>query len=197
MDKLSYAVGLSIGQQILKSGIEIFDFQSFTKGVETVYKDLTPEVDVYECQNILNEYFEKKEAEMLSQTDEHKKAGENFLRENAKRPEIKTTKSGLQYEILKEGNGKTPTASDIVRVHYHGTLIDGKVFDSSVKRGIPAEFGVNQVIKGWVEALQLMKVGSKYKLYIPSELGYGKQSAGITIKPNSVLIFEVELLSIK
>ncbi len=125
-----------------------------------------------------------------------KKEGEDFLKENAKRPEVTTTASGLQYEVVKEGTGTKPTISDMVKVHYHGTLIDGTVFDSSVKRGIPAEFGVNQVIKGWVEALQLMPVGSKYKLYIPSELAYGQQGAGAMIKPNSALIFEVELLDI-
>ena len=110
---------------------------------------------------------------------------------------MKTTASGLQYEVIKEGTGKRPTVNDVVKVHYHGTLIDGTVFDSSVKRGTPAEFGVSQVIKGWVEALQLMPVGSKYKLYIPSELAYGQQGAGAMIKPNSALVFEVELLEIK
>ena len=124
-------------------------------------------------------------------------AGKKFLADNAKRSGVTTTKSGLQYEILKEGNGPKPAATDTVVVHYHGTTIEGKVFDSSVKRGKPATFPVNQVIPGWTEALQLMPVGSKWKLVIPSELAYGPRGAGADIKPNSVLVFEVELLEIK
>ena len=122
--------------------------------------------------------------------------GENFLAENGKREGVVTTKSGLQYEIIKKGNGATPTANDKVRVHYHGTLIDGTVFDSSIDRGEPAEFGVSQVIKGWTEALQLMPVGSKWKLYIPYDLAYGDREVSEEIKPYSTLIFEVELLDI-
>ena len=160
-------------------------------------KGTAPEIDFAECQQVLNDYFSNIQEEETNKMNAAKKEGEDFLSKNGKRPEVKTTASGLQYEVIKEGTGKRPTVNDIVKVHYHGTLIDGTVFDSSVKRGTPAEFGVSQVIKGWVEALQLMPVGSKYKLYIPSELAYGQQGAGAMIKPNSVLVFEVELLEIK
>jgi len=132
---------------------------------------------------------------MEAQYNDNKVAGQNFLAENAKKEGVITTASGLQYEVIKKGNGPLPKDTDKVKVHYHGTLVDGTVFDSSVDRGQPAEFGVTQVIKGWVEGLQLMPVGSKYKFYIPQELAYGSQSQG-QIKPFSTLIFEVELLEI-
>jgi FKBP-type peptidyl-prolyl cis-trans isomerase FklB len=196
MDKLSYSLGLSFGQHLAQSGIEVSDYQSFAKGIETVLEGKLPEVDIEECQKLLAEYFANKEKIAAENAISAKKDGELFLAENAKRPEVKTTDSGLQYEILTEGNGKKPSATDTVRVHYHGTLIDGTVFDSSVLRKTPAEFGVNQVIQGWVEALQLMPVGSKYKLYIPSEIAYGSRGAGDIIKPHSALVFEVELLDI-
>lgn len=197
MDKLSYALGISFGQQIAQANLQISDFQVFAKGLEVSIKGTAPEIDFAECQQVLNDYFSNIQEEETRKMNAAKKEGEDFLSENSKRPEVKTTASGLQYEVIKEGTGKRPTVNDVVKVHYHGTLIDGTVFDSSVKRGTPAEFGVSQVIKGWVEALQLMPVGSKYKLYIPSELAYGQQGAGAMIKPNSALVFEVELLEIK
>ena len=197
MDKLSYALGISFGQQIAQATLQISDFQAFAKGLEVSIKGTAPEIDFAECQQVLNDYFSNIQEEETRKMNAAKKEGEDFLSKNGKRPEVKTTASGLQYEVIKEGTGKRPTVNDIVKVHYHGTLIDGTVFDSSVKRGTPAEFGVSQVIKGWVEALQLMPVGSKYKLYIPSELAYGQQGAGAMIKPNSALVFEVELLEIK
>jgi len=197
MDKLSYALGISFGQQIAQANLQISDFQTFAKGLEVSIKGTTPEIDFAECQQVLNDYFSNIQEEETRKMNAAKKEGEDFLSKNGKRPEVKTTASGLQYEVIKEGTGERPTVNDIVKVHYHGTLIDGTVFDSSVKRGTPAEFGVSQVIKGWVEALQLMPVGSKYKLYIPSELAYGQQGAGAMIKPNSALVFEVELLEIK
>lgn len=197
MDKLSYALGISFGQQIAQANLQISDFQAFTKGLEVSIKGTAPEIDFAECQQVLNDYFSNIQEEETRKMNAAKKEGEDFLSKNGKRPEVKTTASGLQYEVIKEGTGKRPTVNDVVKVHYHGTLIDGTVFDSSVKRGTPAEFGVSQVIKGWVEALQLMPVGSKYKLYIPSELAYGQQGAGAMIKPNSALVFEVELLEIK
>lgn len=196
MDKLSYALGVSFGQQIAQANLPIADFQSFAKGMEVIIKGTTPEVDFAECQKLLNDFFTKIQEEENKKFNATKEEGDKFLKENAKRSEVVTTPSGLQYEVIVEGKGNKPTATDVVRVHYHGTLIDGTVFDSSVNRGTPAEFGVNQVIRGWVEALQLMAVGSKYKLYIPSELAYGQQGAGAMIKPNSALIFEVELLDI-
>lgn len=197
MDKLSYALGISFGQQIAQVNLQISDFQAFAKGLEVSIKGTAPEIDFAECQQVLNDYFSNIQEEETRKMNAAKKEGEDFLSENSKRPEVKTTASGLQYEVIKEGTGKRPTVNDVVKVHYHGTLIDGTVFDSSIKRGTPAEFGVSQVIKGWVEALQLMPVGSKYKLYIPSELAYGQQGAGAMIKPNSALVFEVELLEIK
>lgn len=197
MDKLSYALGISFGQQITQANLQISDFQAFAKGLEVSIKGTVPEIDFAECQQVLNDYFSNIQEEETRKMNAAKKEGEDFLSKNGKRPEVKTTASGLQYEVIKEGTGKRPTVNDVVKVHYHGTLIDGTVFDSSVKRGTPAEFGVSQVIKGWVEALQLMPVGSKYKLYIPSELAYGQQGAGAMIKPNSALVFEVELLEIK
>ncbi len=197
MDKLSYALGISFGQQIAQANLQISDFQVFAKGLEVSIKGTAPEIDFAECQQVLNDYFSNIQEEETNKMNAAKKEGEDFLSKNGKRPEVKTTASGLQYEVIKEGTGKRPTVNDVVKVHYHGTLIDGTVFDSSVKRGTPAEFGVSQVIKGWVEALQLMPVGSKYKLYIPSELAYGQQGAGAMIKPNSALVFEVELLEIK
>jgi FKBP-type peptidyl-prolyl cis-trans isomerase FklB len=151
------------------------------------------EMSIQEAQAIINDYFQQLQEKAYEQNI---KEGKNFLVENAKRAEVKTTVSGLQYEIIKEGKGQKPAASDRVKVHYHGTLINGNVFDSSVNRGEPATFGVTQVIQGWVEALQLMPVGSKWKLYIPSELAYGAQGAGQSIAPHTTLIFEVELLDI-
>jgi FKBP-type peptidyl-prolyl cis-trans isomerase len=135
-------------------------------------------------------------APAVSTAEANKQAGEAFLAKNKKRAEVNTTESGLQYEIINEGQGVSPTASDMVTVHYTGTLIDGTVFDSSVERGEPATFGVNQVIPGWVEALQMMKKGAKWRLYIPSNLAYGEQGAGDVIGPNATLIFDVELLDI-
>lgn len=146
-----------------------------------------------EAKEVMNDYFTKLQGERL---EVNLKAGEEFLAINKNRPGVVTLPSGLQYEILKEGNGSKPKATDQVKCHYHGTLIDGTVFDSSVERGQPATFGVNQVIPGWVEALQLMPVGSKWKLFIPSNLAYGKAGAGQSIEPNSTLIFEVEILDI-
>jgi len=146
-----------------------------------------------EAQTVINDFFQTLQAKVGGEAQSE---GIAFLEENSKRTEVVTLASGLQYEILTEGAGATPTASDNVKVHYHGTLIDGKVFDSSVNRGEPATFGVTQVISGWVEALQLMPVGSKWKLYIPSELAYGAQGAGQAIAPHTALVFEVELLDI-
>jgi FKBP-type peptidyl-prolyl cis-trans isomerase FklB len=196
MDKLCYALGISFGHQLAQYDVQINDYQSFAKGIEATLNGSEPEISLGECQKILNDYFTKKEQESAKAHEHNKIEGEKFLKENAKRPDVKTTASGLQYEIMKEGTGEKPKASDKVRVHYHGTLTDGSVFDSSVNRGTPAEFGVTQVIKGWVEALQLMPVGSKWKLFIPSELAYGKQGTGNIIKPHSALVFEVELLNI-
>ena len=193
MDKLSYALGLSMGHNFLGSGIKSLNVEDFAKGVEAVYKHEKPEISFEEAKQIINEYFTNLQNEIA---EENRRAGEAFLAENAKRPEVVVLPSGLQYEVLAEGTGRKPKATDKVQCHYHGTLIDGQVFDSSVQRDTPAVFGVNQVIPGWVEALQLMPEGSRWKLYIPSDLAYGEQGAGGSIPANATLIFEVELIKV-
>lgn len=194
MDKISYALGLSMGQQLLSSGVEKLNYADLAKGIEHVLEKQQPEIAYTEAQTILNQFFTELEQKIAGQA---KEAGEKFLAENAKRPEVKTTSSGLQYEIIEATIGQKPKATDKVKVHYEGTLTDGTVFDSSYKRGEPITFGLNQVIKGWTEGLQLMSIGSKYKLYIPYQLGYGAQGAGAAIPPYAALIFTVELLGIE
>ncbi len=194
MDKLSYAIGMSMASNLVNSGLKQIDVESFVKAFTDVMDNATPSMSPQEANQLLQDFFSKRQDEMLSNNLE---AGRAFLEQNKKKENVTTLDSGLQYEILTEGKGAVPKATDSVRCHYHGTLLDGTVFDSSVQRGQPAVFGVNQVIKGWVEALQLMPVGSKWKLYIPSELAYGEQGAGGSIEPNSALIFEVELLGIE
>ncbi len=194
MDKISYALGLSMGQQLLSSGVEKLNYADLAKGIEHVLEKQQPEIAFSEAQTILNQFFTELEQKIAGQA---KEAGEKFLAENAKRPEVKTTPSGLQYEVIEATIGQKPKATDKVKVHYEGTLTDGTVFDSSYKRGEPITFGLNQVIKGWTEGLQLMSIGSKYKLYIPYQLGYGAQGAGAAIPPYAALIFTVELLGIE
>jgi len=193
MDKLSYALGLSMGHNFLGSGIKSLNVEDFAKGVEAVYKQEKPEISFDEAKKIINEFFSNLQDEIA---ETNKQAGKEFLAENAKRSSVVVLPSGLQYEVLAEGKGRKPKATDKVQCHYHGTLIDGQVFDSSIQRGTPAVFGVNQVIPGWVEALQLMPEGSRWKLYIPSDLAYGEQGAGGSIPANATLIFEVELIKI-
>lgn len=193
MNKISYALGMSLGNNLKNNGFEGLNYQEIAQGMSDLMEGGNTTMSVQEAQNVINEYFTK------LQEKAHEKnitEGRDFLAENAKRPEVKTTASGLQYEVIHEGKGVVPAASDRVKVHYHGTLISGQVFDSSVNRGEPATFGVTQVISGWVEALQLMPVGSKWKLFIPSELAYGAQGAGQSIAPHTTLIFEVELIDI-
>lgn len=200
MDKLSYALGMSMGHNFKGTGIKTLNSADFAAGVASVYDDVKPEMTFDEAKRIVNEYFAKLEAEMQAeaakQGEVNRKNGEAFLSENAKREGIKVTESGLQYEVLESGKGDSPKASDNVEVHYTGKLIDGTVFDSSVERGVPASFGVTQVIPGWVEALQLMHEGDKWRLYIPSDLAYGPNGAGGVIGPNMTLIFDVELLRV-
>ncbi|MDR2384195.1 MAG: FKBP-type peptidyl-prolyl cis-trans isomerase [Tannerella sp.] len=193
MDKTSYALGLSIGNNFLASGIKNLDFKKFIQGVETVLSEKIPEMTYEEAKDIINNYFIELQEE---QKKLNGKAEKEFLRINKNRVGVVTLPSGLQYEILKKGDGEKPKATDKVKCHYHGTLINGTVFDSSVVRGEPAVFGVSQVIRGWVEALQLMEKGSKWRLFIPSELAYGARGAGEIIRPDSALIFDVELLDI-
>lgn len=200
MDKLSYALGMSMGHNFKGTGIKTLNSADFAAGVASVYDGVKPEMTFDEAKRIVNEYFAKLEAEMQAeaakQGEVNRKNGEAFLTENAKREGIKVTESGLQYEELESGKGDSPKASDNVEVHYTGKLIDGTVFDSSVERGVPASFGVTQVIPGWVEALQLMHEGDKWRLYIPSDLAYGPNGAGGVIGPNMTLIFDVELLRV-
>lgn len=200
LERLSYALGLSMGNNFKSSGIEEMNIKEFAEGVAAVFEGTKPKMSYDEAKNVIREFFtaleEKQNAAAAKMGEVNKASGEAFLAENAKRPEVKTTESGLQYEVINEGNGDKPAASDTVVVHYIGTLIDGTVFDSSVERGTPATFGVTQVIPGWVEALQLMQVGAKWRLYIPSDLAYGPRGAGGAIGPNSTLIFDVELLQI-
>lgn len=193
MDKFSYAIGLGIGQNLLSMGARGLNVEDFAQAVADVLNGSQTAISHNEARDIVNKYFEEFEAKMNSENIEKGKA---FLEENKNNPAIKTLPSGLQYEVLKEGNGKKPKATDKVRCDYEGTLIDGTLFDSSIKRGQPAVFGVNQVIPGWVEALQLMSEGSKWRLYIPAELGYGAQGAGEMIPPHSTLIFDVELIEV-
>ena len=200
LEKLSYALGLSMGNNFKSSGVEELNITEFANGVAAVFEGAKPKMSYDEAKNVIRDFFmalEQKQNEAAAKMGEvNKAAGEAFLAENAKRAEVKTTESGLQYEVIAEGNGDKPAASDTVVVHYTGTLIDGTVFDSSVERGTPATFGVTQVIPGWVEALQLMQVGAKWRLYIPSDLAYGPRGAGGAIGPNATLIFDVELLQI-
>ncbi len=193
MDKISYALGLSIGNNFKASGVKDIDIDIFSKAILDVLKNQKPSMSYDEAKQIINDFFTKLQEEKL---EINKKAGEEFLKINKEKPGVVTLPSGLQYMVLKKGEGKIPAATDTVKVHYEGTLIDGSVFDSSVQRGQPATFGVTQVIQGWVEALQLMPVGSKWKLFIPSNLAYGESGAGNSIEPNSALIFDVELLDI-
>lgn len=207
MDKVSYFIGSQIGGNIANNfkqqGVEV-DLDAFLEAVRHQFEGKPSKYKPEELQAAM-EAFEQvmkgKQAEMEKQAaakaQEVKAAGAKFLAENGKREGVKTTASGLQYEVVKQGDGPKPVATDKVNVHYHGTLLNGKVFDSSVQRGEPITFGVQEVIKGWTEALQLMNVGSKYKLFIPADLAYGDNSAGPDIGPGETLVFEVELLKIE
>ena len=193
MDKVSYALGLSIGNNFQNSGIKDLQVEDFVQGLKDVITESKTAISYDEAKQVINDYFMKLQKERL---EINKKAGEEFLNINKHKAGVVELPSGLQYEILKKGTGAVPTANDKVKCHYHGTLINGTVFDSSVQRNQPAVFGVSQVIPGWVEALQLMPVGSKWRLFIPSNLAYGERGAGEVIEPNMTLIFDVELLEI-
>ena len=200
LEKISYALGMSMANNFRSSGIKELDVTKFAEGLDAAFNATDLAMTYDEAKQTIREYFTAMEQEMQKQAEAAAKvneaAGKSHLEANAKRPGVVTTPSGLQYEVLVEGNGPQPTAQDQVKVHYTGRLIDGTVFDSSVERGEPATFGVTQVIPGWVEALQLMKAGSKWRLHIPSQLAYGPQGAGGAIGPNSTLIFDVELLEV-
>ena len=194
MDKFSYAIGLGIGQNLLSMGAKGIAVDDFAQAIKDVLEGNQTAISHTEARDIVNKYFAELEEKMDAANIE---AGKKFLEENKKREGVVTLPSGLQYEVITEGNvGRYAKATDQVQCHYEGTLIDGTLFDSSIKRGQPATFGVNQVIPGWVEALQLMPEGAKWKLYIPSDLAYGAQGAGEMIPPHSTLVFEVELQKI-
>ena len=193
MDKISYALGLGIGQQIKSMNIENFSIEDFTKSISDVIEGKETAFSSREAQMMLQEYFTRKQKE---EAQAHIAEGKAYLDANAKRQGVVVTKSGLQYEVLQEGKGKSPKATDTVRCHYEGRLLDGTVFDSSYKRGEPADFGLNQVIPGWTEGVQLMKEGAKFRFTIPYLLAYGEQGAGASIPPFSTLIFDVELIKV-
>jgi FKBP-type peptidyl-prolyl cis-trans isomerase FklB len=191
--KVSYALGMDIGKNLKDAHIDSLDIEMIAEGLRDVLKNNITKLTADQTQDVISSYLMRKKAEMSTK---QQKAGLDFLAANAKRKGVITLPSGLQYEIITAGKGQKPTIDDKVTTHYTGTLIDGTVFDSSVERNEPATFPVGQVIRGWTEALQLMPVGSKWKLYIPSNLAYGDQGAGGVIGPNETLVFEIELLSI-
>ena len=193
LDKVSYSLGLSIASNLISSGVTTINAEAFIDGLNVVFSGKMPEIMPDEANNILQDYFDKLQQ---AKGKEAKAEGEKFLAENKKKEGVVALPSGLQYKILTAGNGPKPKASDTVKCHYEGRLINGTVFDSSIRRNEPAEFPVSGVIAGRVEALQLMPVGSKWQLYIPSELAYGTHGAGQSIGPNQTLIFDVELLAI-
>ncbi len=194
MDKLSYALGLNIGHQLKEMGLsDQLKVDDYASAITDVLKGNTPQIGMEEASKLLNDFFTELEEKQRTAT---KSEGERFLAENAKRPEVTVTPSGLQYEVLNEGTGRSPKATDTVRCHYHGTLIDGTVFDSSYQRNQPADFGLNQVIAGWTEGVQLMKEGAKYRFYLPYHLAYGEHGAGNSIPPFATLVFDVELLKV-
>ena len=200
MDQVSYALGLGIGHQLLQMGADDLNIDDFAAAIKDVLAGNELKVSNRDAQQIVQNYFAKKEESLNKQRAEqgkaHKEAGEKYLTENAKKDGVVTLPSGLQYKVLQEGNGKKPSAKDSVKCHYEGFLIDGTVFDSSVQRGEPAVFGLQQVIAGWTEGLQLMQEGAKYRFFIPYRLAYGEGGAGSSIPPFATLIFDVELIKV-
>lgn len=201
MDKLSYALGLDIGHQLSQMGAENLNIDHFAQAIKDVIAGNEPKVSNTEAQTIVQEFFQKQEEKQRAAASERFKGtreeGEKYLAENAKKDGVVTLPSGLQYQVLKEGNGRKPKATDTVKCHYEGMLVDGTMFDSSIQRGEPAEFPLNGVIRGWTEGLQLMQEGAKYRFFIPYHLGYGEQGAGAAIPPFAALIFDVELIEVK
>ena len=201
MDKLSYALGHNIGHQLIGMGLkESLNVEDYAAAIADVLQGRQPKMSHEEVHEVLEHYFaeleERQQAEAAERGKAAKSEGEAFLKENAQKAGVTVTPSGLQYEVVKEGSGRQPKASDTVRCHYEGTLIDGTVFDSSYRRGMPAEFGLRQVIAGWTEGVQLMKEGSVFKFYIPYNLAYGEHGAGADIPPYAALIFVVELIKV-
>ncbi len=200
MDKLSYALGLGIGRQLLQMGANGLNIDDFAQAIKDILAGEQPKVSHRDAQTIVEDYFAQQEKKLQAERAESGKAareaGEKYLAENAKKEGVVTLPSGLQYKVLQEGSGKKPKATDKVKCHYEGFLVDGTIFDSSVQRGEPAVFGLQQVIAGWTEGLQLMAEGAKYRFFIPYMLGYGESGAGQSIPPYSALIFDVELIQV-
>ena len=201
MDQLSYALGLGIGHQLLQMNAEGLNIDDFAQAIKDVMTGGELKMKEAEAQQMVQQFFAEQEALQQAANAEKGKAakaeGEQFLAENAKKEGVKTTASGLQYQVLRDGNGQQPKATDQVECHYEGTLIDGTKFDSSYDRGQTATFPLNQVIAGWTEGLQLMHEGAKYRFFIPYQLGYGERGAGASIPPYAALIFDVELVAVK
>jgi FKBP-type peptidyl-prolyl cis-trans isomerase len=208
LDSVSYAVGISMSGQ-LKSNFSEVNKAMLSQGIRNGLDSTNMLMEAKDIKKVLSDYFQKKQQAQMKEKQaaaakeaevkfaENKKLGEDFLVDNKSKAGVKTTASGIQYIVIKEGSGEKPAGpSTKVKVHYHGTNLEGKVFDSSVDRGTPSEFGLNQVIKGWTEGVQLMNEGAKYKFFIPQELAYGAQQRGEDIKPFSTLIFEIELLEV-
>lgn len=200
MDKLSYALGIGIGSQFAGMGAKGLNIDDFAQAVKDVISGTPLKVNNAEAQSLVQAFFQEQEEKQRAAAAEAgkvaKAAGESFLAENAKKEGIVVLPSGLQYQVLKEGNGKKPSATDQVKCHYEGTLIDGTIFDSSYQRNEPATFGLNQVIAGWTEGVQLMSEGAKYRFFIPYNLAYGERGAGAQIPPFAALVFDVELLKV-
>lgn len=200
MDKVSYALGLGIGQQLSDMGAKGLNIDDFSQAIKDVIAGTKPQISNEEAQSLVQTFFQEQEAKQRAAAAEKGKVamteGQNFLNENAKKEGVITLPSGLQYQVLSEGTGKKPKATDQVKCHYEGMLVDGTLFDSSIQRGEPATFGLNQVIAGWTEGLQLMKEGAKYRFFIPYHLGYGEHGAGSSIPPFATLIFDVELIEV-
>lgn len=201
MDKLSYALGIGIGSQLAGMGAKELNIDDFAQAIKDVISGSELKVDNAEAQTLVQNFFQEQEVKQQAAAAEAgkaaKAAGEAFLAENGKKEGVVTLPSGLQYQVLEEGNGKKPSATDQVVCHYEGTLIDGTVFDSSYQRNQPATFGLNQVIAGWTEGVQLMQEGAKYRFFIPYNLAYGERGAGAQIPPFAALVFDVELIEVK
>lgn len=200
MDKISYALGLGIGRQLLQMGANELSIDDFSQAIKDVIGGAESKVNDTEAQQIVQDFFQKQEEKQRAAAAEKGKTakvdGEKYLAENAQKEGVVTLPSGLQYKVLREGNGKKPKATDQVKCHYEGMLVDGTMFDSSVQRGEPATFPLNGVIAGWTEGLQLMQEGAKYRFFIPYQLGYGERGAGSSIPPFATLVFDVELIEV-
>ncbi len=200
MDKVSYALGLGIGRQLSQMGADSLNIDDFAQAIKDILAGKEPAVSDAEAQTLVKDFFEKQEAKQRTAAAEKfkdtKEKGEKYLAENAKKEGVVTLPSGLQYQVIKEGNGRKPKATDKVKCHYEGMLIDGTLFDSSIQRGEPATFPLNGVIAGWTEGLQLMQEGAKYRFFIPYQLGYGEHGAGASIPPFAALVFDVELIEV-